>query len=100
MTPQKSTSIFKTIIAATKGEIFSVTFKKKDGTLRDMVCRTGVTKHIKGTGKPMGEAAKKVCWCVFDMQKREYRTVPIDRIIGIKASGVSAFLPKKLGATS
>ena len=32
------------------GKIFSVKFTKMDGTERDMVCRRGVKKGVKGTG--------------------------------------------------
>ena len=31
-----------------QNKIFSVEFTKKDGTLRKMVCRLGVKKHLKG----------------------------------------------------
>ena len=36
------------LIESTNGKMFSVTFTKKDGTLRDMVCRMGVKKYVNG----------------------------------------------------
>ena len=36
------------IIDAANGKFFSVRFLKKDGTVRDMVCRTVVKKYLKG----------------------------------------------------
>ena len=36
------------IVAASNGRFVSVTFIKKDGTERSMLCRLGVTKHLKG----------------------------------------------------
>lgn len=34
--------------AADGGKFFSVRFIKKDGSIRDMTCRLGVVKHLRG----------------------------------------------------
>ncbi len=76
------------IIYGTKGRFFSVRFKKADGTIRDMNCRAFVRKGIKGTGYPMSKAKRLIRWRVWDLQKKGWRTIPIDRIISIKTSGL------------
>ena len=74
-------------IMYTNGKIFSVKFEKRSGGTRDMVCRTGVTKHLRG-GKIGYSFKKKGLISVFDMQKKEYRTIPIEGIVSSKISGV------------
>ena len=37
----------------TAGHFFSVKFKKKDGSIREMNAHPKVSKYIKGTGKPV-----------------------------------------------
>lgn len=66
------------LIASTNGKIFSATFvKRTNGELRTMLCRTGVTKHLRG-GDPAYDANSKGLMFVFDMQKLAYRTVNLD----------------------
>lgn len=65
-----------------KGKIFSVIFTKKNGELRKMVCRTGVTKHLKG-GELAYDPIEKGMLPVFDMQKQEYRMINLRTIQSI-----------------
>lgn len=58
----------------TAGLIFSAYFAKTDGTMRTMVCRRGVTKYRKGGTLPYDPKTYQLL-PVFDMQKREYRSV-------------------------
>lgn len=67
-------------------KIFSVSFVKKDGTLRDMVCRFGVTKHLKG-GEMNHDPKELGHLVVFDMQKEAYRTINFNTIKQIKFEG-------------
>ena len=69
------------------GRIFSVRFVKKDGTVRDMICRKGVKKGVKGTGAGWGEGSMKPLRTVFDMRKAGFRTIPTDRILRLKVGG-------------
>jgi hypothetical protein len=62
-----------------KGRIFSVEFLKRDNTLRKMICRTGVTKHLKG-GELAYDPIEKGLLGVFDMQKQEYRMINLRTI--------------------
>lgn len=59
----------------------TVTFLKKDGTVRKMNCRMGVTKHLKG-GESTLNPDQYVT--VYDMQKAAYRAINCDTIIDIR----------------
>lgn len=67
------------LIQKANGKFFSVTFEKKDGTLRKMVCRTGVKKHLKG-GELKHNPAELGHLVVFDVQKKEYRTINLNTV--------------------
>lgn len=78
----------KNILAKTKGEFFSVQFVKKDGTVRDMVCRTGVTKHLKG-GELAFDPAEKGLMVVFEMDKEGYRMINLKSLRKITVGGIT-----------
>lgn len=74
-------------VKATLGsKIFSVQFYKKDGTLREMTCRLGVTKHLKG-GELKHNPSELNHLIVFDMQKGGYRTINFNTLVKIKFEG-------------
>lgn len=77
------------IIKSTNGRFFSVQFIKKNGEVRDMVCRTGVTKFLKGSSKS-GQDNNQVT--VWDVVNKGYRTVTLDRVKKIKANGKEAIV--------
>ena len=66
-------------------KFFTVVFRKKDGTLRKMNCRLGVTKHLKGGTKGYD---KSNLVTVYDIVKKGYRTVNLDTLEEIKARGL------------
>lgn len=69
------------------GKIFAVTFTKRStGTVRKMVCRTNVRKHLRGGSKAYSPAKHNLL-SVFDMQAKAYRSVPLDAITSLKANG-------------
>lgn len=70
-------------IKKTNGKIFSVTFIKKDGTIRKMNARLGVKKDIKGVGLKFNPSEKNLI-VVFDMQKKAYRMINLQTIIQFK----------------
>ena len=78
----------KTLKEMVGSKIFSVIFQKKDGTLREMVCRLGVTKHLKG-GELKYSPEDFNYLTVFDMQKQEYRTINVNTLKRIKLDGVT-----------
>ena len=74
---------YEHIIEGFKGRIFTVTFVKKDGSIRKMNCRMGVTKFLKG-GKRTTDPNKYII--VFDMQNNAYRAVNKETILEIKGA--------------
>lgn len=70
------------------GGIFSVKFiKRSTGEVREMVCRKGVTKHLKGGEQSYDPKAKRLV-TVFDMQKQAYRSINLDAVMLLKTEGV------------
>lgn len=55
---ENSIKAIRSMIEATNGKTFGVTFTKKDGTERNMSCRLGVKKGVKGT-TPVATAKRK-----------------------------------------
>ena len=79
--------LYNTIVELTKsGKIFSANFTKADGTEREMVCRVGVQKGLKGVGANY-DRAKVHNLCVWDMKAQGYRTIKTDRLNSIKIEG-------------
>lgn len=72
------------LIEQSNGKIISVTFVKADGSERVMVCRLGVTKHLKG-GSSTLDANKFIT--VFDMQKQAYRAINRETIRSLRIEG-------------
>jgi hypothetical protein len=75
--------LIKTIKEEIGGKFFSVSFIKKDGTLREMTCRLGVTKHLKG-GELKHNPSDFGHLVVFDLQKQAYRTINLNTLKKIK----------------
>ena len=69
----------KELINSSKGKIFSVTFTKKNGETREMICRKGVKKYLKG-GELMFDPNEKGLAVVFDMKKNAYRMININTL--------------------
>lgn len=73
-------------IALSAGKFITVTFLKKDGTIRKLNGRINVTKYLKhgpyvadtGTG-----------FCVYDVVNKGYRTVKKEAILGITCGGLT-----------
>ena len=63
------------------GKFLTVTFRKKDGTIRVMNCRLGVTKHLKGGASTL-DAEKYIT--VYDLKSEGYRAIAKDQILAIK----------------
>lgn len=74
------------IIKASNGKFVSVRFVKKDGSIRTMVARLGVTKHLKG-GSSTLDPSKYLT--VFDVQKGQYRAINRGTILSVTIGGVS-----------
>lgn len=61
------------------GKFFSVSFIKKDGTLRHMTCRLGVTKGLTGKGMSY-DALSKNLLTVRDVEIEEFRNINLETL--------------------
>ena len=77
------------------GQFFTATFVKKDGSVRDMNCRLGVTKHLKGGESTT--AHKDNLLTVFDLQNKEYRCINLDTVTNIRAGDMEIQISKRYG---
>ena len=82
----------KQYIYKTNGKIFSAVFTKKNGEKRQMVCRQGVAKYVKGTGlkfKPVDPSKDRDLIGTFDMHKKAYRFINAKTLEQIKIKGIT-----------
>ncbi len=73
------------IIKLVGNKFFTISFIKKDGTLRKMNARLGVTKHLKG-GKKSYNPDDFNYLTVFDLGKKQDRTVNLNTVKEVKAN--------------
>lgn len=76
----------RNMIYKTNGEFFSAQFVKKDGSIRDMVCRLGVTKHLKG-GELAFDPHERGLIVVYEMNVDGYRMINIKSLRQVKIGG-------------
>ena len=70
------------------GTFFRATFVKKDGSVRNMLARTGVKSHLKGGSYLHGHSSKHPNLVpVYDVQKGAYRSINLDTLLELKAHG-------------
>lgn len=81
------------IVAQSKGKFLTVVFYKKDGSIRSMNCRLGVTKHLKG-GECTLDRSKFLI--VYDMVKKGYRAIDKESIVSVSVNG-SIFNEENVG---
>lgn len=78
------------LITASGGKIMRVTFTKRtNGEKREMVCRIGVTKGVKGTGNSnkVTDLVKNHIIRVWDIQKKGFRSINLDTVEEIRMMG-------------
>lgn len=68
-------------ILNSNGKIMTVKFIKKDGSLRVMNCRLGVTKHLKGGTSTLNPDRFIT---VYDLKSEGYRAIDKDTILDVK----------------
>ncbi len=74
-------------IEESNGRIFSVKFiSRTTHELREMTCRTGVKKHLKGGQRAYDPAEHNLVY-VYDMGEKGYRCFPLDGLKEIKIDG-------------
>lgn len=59
------------------GKFFAATFEKKDGSVRKICGRLGVSKHVTGTGHPNPDNIV----VVYETNKRQYRKFDVERLL-------------------
>ena len=78
----------KDLINSSKGKFFTVAFTKKNAELREMNCRKGVKKHLKG-GELMFNPDSKGLVVVFDAQIKDYRMININTLQELKINNAT-----------
>ena len=73
-------------IYESNGQIFSVTFRKKNGEIRHMNCRRGVSKYVTGAGLKFNPESRGLVG-VFDMQKHDYRFINLKTLQELRCNG-------------
>ena len=84
------TNLFQSVVQSTRGRFFGVTFVKADGSLRNMTCRIGVSKHVSGRGLKYNPTDRGNV-IVWDTSVKSYRTIKLDRLISLRFSGKEIF---------
>lgn len=79
-------NMLKMLKLVNSGKIFWVEFLKKDGTIRCMRARTHVKSYLKG-GQRKYDPTNYNLVPVFDMDKKEYRTFSLHKVIELHAGG-------------
>ena len=79
------------IINSQGGKFHTVTFMKKDNTLRKMNCRKGVTKHLKGGSLKYNRAEKGLIG-TYDVVAKGYRSINVNTIVSISAGGTDYYV--------
>jgi hypothetical protein len=75
-------------IDRTNGKFFTVKFIKKDGTLRRMTCRTGVSKGVTGKGLAF-EPKEKGLKVVWSTDAEGYRMINLAQVKEITFNGTT-----------
>lgn len=75
------------ILESTNGRVFGATFVKKDGTVRTINCRLGVTKHLRGGVSTTAHKTNLIT--VYDMASKGYRTINLDTLISAHVDGAT-----------
>ena len=70
----------------TQGRIVSIYFRKKNGEMREMVCRRYVRKHLAGGELPY-DPKPKLLLPVFDMSAKDYRMVNLATLVSFNVGG-------------
>ena len=77
------------LMESTNGKLVGAKYIKKDGTLRKIVCRTGVKKYRKTTHrKSFANDTNNPYFLVCDMKKESYRVINLETLFWIRFRGV------------
>lgn len=81
----------KAILNSANGKFMTVTFRKKDGSMRTINGRAGVTKHLRGGVKTVDE---NKYFTIFETNNG-YRNVNYDTVTEVKTGGMVFTVGKK-----
>jgi len=81
---------------AQRGRFFSLTFTKRDGSVRKMVCRLGVNRHLVNGGEHTG-LGKPGLLTVYDVRAKGYRSVRLDSVMTMGAGGMRFVVAQPVG---
>lgn len=89
-------------IAATQGRFFSITFIKKDGSIRTINAKDRYQSHVKGVGSPATDALKAEGYkFLFDRNRKGFFSYKPEKVLRIKCGGIdktfSVPIPFKCG---
>ena len=74
-------SLLRAVEIIKSGRFCNVLFvKRSTGEFRNMLCRTGVKKHRKG-GDAAYNFGERNLISVYDLHKKDYRSIPVDGIL-------------------
>lgn len=77
------------LIDATKGKFFSLTFAKKDGTIRTINAKDRFTGLIKGTGSPATDALRQGGYMfAVDRNKNSYFCFKPEKVLALKCGKI------------
>ena len=83
----KTLNYFELLEKTKGGKIFSLTYSRADKSLGAGKFRFGVKSYLKG-GKPNHNPIKAKNLILFNMSKKQYRTIKFERIISAHINGV------------
>lgn len=97
-TIERRRQMIKTMLESTEGRFASVTFRKKDGSIRTMVIQPAANKyHIKG--EAASQSAKKAVetrkanfpnlYNVIEAFTKQFKSIDLDTIEKIKINGAT-----------
>ena len=92
---QSKANNFRSFINSLNGRFFTVEYVLKSGNTRKLNGRTGVVKYLKGGVNPN---KSKLALFVWEVKKRDYRTVNLDSILAILANKMSISVQDKVTA--
>lgn len=70
------------------GRFFSAEFKKKDGSIRKIHARSGVSKYVNGVGLKWSPEDKGYI-TVYDLKKKSYRMINTKTLIKVNNKEVT-----------
>ena len=86
MNAKQVAELAKLIRRKAGGSFFSCTFtKRSNGETRKMLCKLGTNR--KPTGDRPYEPTDYDLLTVYDVNKRDYRTIPLDGILSLRIRG-------------